>query len=227
MHIDLFSIADELYNYLTDHGIRFNSSGYPIMPSDMLLRDIPDEIIPFEHRNAAVAKDRAVLCHFANDELLYRRVKKYKEDTEILRDYMGVTGFDLSPRISWDIRKQRFHLLLNRMIDAYRIINKVYFMPNFRTGLLNTLDSVSYPPGTMYAVGSLGCARGNKINNEVSLRTKLLYLRPSMLLIYGNTMQYYLDILNDFGQAYKVFPDFKKMSFMKNSKECLNYGYKG
>ena len=221
MHIDLFAIADELYKYLTDHGIRFNRFGYPVIPTDNLLNDIPDEIVPYEHKNAAVDKKRTVLCHFANDEHLYRRVKKYKDDIDILREYMGATGFDLSPRVTWDIRKQRFNILISRMIDTYRVMNGVKLLQNFRSGSIDTLDSMTAPPGMMYAVGTLGCARGYFKYNEYLLKAKLLLLRPSKLLVYGRINQRYIDILDDFNQTYIVYPDFKSLSFKKNTKGGL------
>lgn len=72
-------------------------------------------------------------------------------------NHKGFGGFDLSPRINWDVNLQRFNLLLSKLADAFLATNGVKLMPNFRTGCLDTFEVLSiYPPNTWYSVGALG-----------------------------------------------------------------------
>ena len=119
--MNLFKIAENLQQALVDAGVRFNLDGYPIIPDEMILQDYPDEMVPFEHRNTCKDPQKTVLTHFSNDELLYRRLRRIDEDIEICKSYMGVAGFDLSPRLGWNVEQQKFNLLINQMVNTYRL----------------------------------------------------------------------------------------------------------
>ena len=102
MKRDLYKIAEYLYEYLIRHGIRFNNHGYPVIPEKYILKDEPEAIFPYTHRLACDDKSKTVICHFENDERLYPRLDTLKEDVEKLKGFMGVGGFDLSPRREFD-----------------------------------------------------------------------------------------------------------------------------
>jgi hypothetical protein len=216
MFMNLFKIADELYSHLTNAGIKFTEDGYPIIPDEMILKDFPDEIVPFEHRNVCVDKQTTVLSHFSNDELLYRRLRNLEKDISICREYMGVVGFDLSPRLGWNLEQQKFNLLINQLVNTYRAVNGIKILPNFRIGELSTISALnSYPSNCLFAVGTLGCSKGYKSINSTILRTKLLYKRPSGLLVYGKFHPEYQNILDEFGIPYKVYQDFKATCYSR------------
>lgn len=221
--MNLFKIAENLKKVLVDLGVCFNSDGYPIIPEEMILQDYPDEMVPFEHRNTCKNPKRTVLTHFSNDELLYRRLKHIDEDIEICKSYMGVVGFDLSPRLGWNIEQQKFNILINQMVNAYRAVNGVKILPNFRIGDIDTISSLdSFPSNCLYAVGTLGCSNGYVSINLFYLRTKLLYKRPNGLLIYGKLMPQYRTVLDEFGVSYRLYEDFKSFCFQR--KNVLQYG---
>lgn len=208
--MNLFKIADELHSYLMATGVHFTEKGYPIIPEEMILKDYPNEIIPFEHRNACIDKQTTVLSHFSNDDLLYRRLRNLKKDINICKEYTGVVGFDLSPRLGWNLEQQKFNLLINQLINAYRAVNGIKILPNFRIGELSTISALdAYPSNCLFAVGTLGCSKGYTSINSTILRTKLLYKRPKGLLIYGKLRPEHQLILDEFGVAYKVYQDFK------------------
>lgn len=216
MNINLFSIAAYLYEKLQKGGICFNQKGYPIIPPEMLITKVPEEIIPFEHRNDCINPKTTVLCHFGNDELLYRRLKKLDEDIDECRNYMGVTGFDLSPRRGYDVHYQEFNQVLNQMVNAYRALHGIHILPNFRTGDISTIDSLSSnPPNSIYVAGTLGCARGYVLQNKILLKTKILYARPRELLIYGTLQNEYSAIMDEYGQPYRVYDDYQRNSRRK------------
>lgn len=214
--MNLFKIADELCFILTNAGIKFTENGYPIIPDKMILKDYPDEIIPFEHRNACINKHTTVLSHFSNDELLYRRLRNLEKDINICKEYMGVVGFDLSPRLGWNLEQQKFNLLINQLLNAYRAVNGIKILPNFRIGELSTISALdSYPSDCLFAVGTLGCSKGYKSINSTILRAKLLYKRPNGLLVYGMLHPEYQNILDEFGIPYRVYQDFKTTCYCR------------
>ncbi|MGM9665612.1 MAG: DUF4417 domain-containing protein [Eubacteriales bacterium] len=214
--MNLFKIAENLHQSLAHAGIRFTRDGYPVIPKEMILQEYPDEMVPFEHRNACKNPHKTVLTHFSNDELLYRRLRHIDEDIEICKTYMGVVGFDLSPRLGWNIEQQRFNLLINQMVNAYRAINGVRILPNFRIGDITTISALdSFPANSLYAVGALGCSKGYAAINTAYLNAKLLYKRPDGLLVYGKLMPQYKAILDEFGITYRVYEDFKSMCYRR------------
>ncbi len=166
----------------------------------MLLNEEPEEIVPFDNKNSCKNPNRSVVCYYEKDEKLYRRLLKLDSDTIILKKYMAVAGFDLSPRLQTDLKNQKFNILLNRMIDVYRATNGIKILPNFRIGDLETLDSLStYPVGSCFAVGTLDCSCWKVTEADLSyMMAKLLYIRPSKLFIYGKLKEEYKRILEKF-----------------------------
>ena len=210
----LFSISDKLYAYLSANGIRFNEYGYPIVPKEMLLSEHPDEVIPFFCRNQAThSVQRTVLCFYSNDERIYPRLSKLDEDLDIYRKYMGICGFDLSPRINWDLNLQEFNILLSQLATVYLGLHGIRFFPNFRVGSWETINALSaYPHQSTFSVGTLGCAKGLTEFNLAYMRAKILYSLPKTLLIYGPLRPAYRTALDDSGVDYRVYTDFQKSS---------------
>ncbi len=216
MKTNLFEIANKLHQHLLRNGIKFNEYGYPIIPKEMILETEPSEIIPFQHKNQCKDKSKAVVCFFENDLELYRRLNKLEEDIEILKEFQGVTGFDLSPRLGWDEDTQKFNILINLMVNAYRGLKGIKILPNFRIGNENTLHSLSsYPPKSNYAVGSLGCSKGHMETNLFYLKMKLFYARPNKLFVHGSLKKEYEKYLKDYGIEFKLFTDFRTASYSK------------
>lgn len=199
--------------YLYKHGVNFTSAGYPIFTEDILSKEIPEGACPIGHTNHIKDKKNFLLVAFCNDEYIYRSIKKLPNELDYYLQFKAFGGFDLSPRINWDIKLQRFNLLINKLADAYLAVNGVKLIPNFRTGCLDTFDVLSiYPPNTWYSVGTLGSSKGHVKINELYLRTKLLITNPDMLIYYGTLKTEYKQILDEFGVPYKVFADFQRLS---------------
>ncbi len=214
--MDLIELAQDLYDYLVQHNVQFTDDGYPIFTDNMLLREIPEEVLPYDFKFAAKNKKKTILVTYANDEHVYKRLLSLKQDIDVYRQYMGVAGFDLSPRISWDLNLQKFNILLNMMADVYLALNGIKIMPNFRTGSLKTMDILQcYPKNCWFMVGSLGCAKGHVQINEMYLRTKIILTNPDMLIYYGILKSEYKQILEETGINYKVFEDFQSKSRRK------------
>lgn len=214
--MNLFKIATELQEYLEKHGMSFNEKGYPVFTEDMLLKELPEGVCPIGQTYYVKDKSKYLLVSFSNDENVYKKLESLRNDVDEYLQYKAFGGFDLSPRINWDVNLQQFNLLLNKLADAYLAINGVKLIPNFRTGCLETFDVLSiYPANTWYSVGALGCGKGKIKINEMYLRTKLLVANPDMLIYYGKLKSEYAHILDEYEVKYKVFTDFQRLSRRK------------
>ncbi len=217
--MDLFSLAETITDYLKRHGVKFSEEGYPNFTDDMLLREVPEEVAPIGRTSFVKDKSRTLLVSFRNDEEIYKYLFSLNDTIKICKSYLGFGGFDLSPRINWDVKLQRFNILLNMLADAYLAVNGIKLMPNFRIGCLETIDVLSsYPQHTWFTVGALGGGRGRIKINKMYLMTKLLITNPDMLIYYGKLKPEYAEILDQYGVSYRVFEDFQRIS-RKRRKE--------
>jgi len=216
MNSSIYTTAEYLFTFLVKHGIKFNIHGYPVIPAECILQDTPEEIVPFDHRNACNSPSKTVICFFSKDQRLYPRLGTLDKDIGKLRRYLAVGGFDLSPRREHDPSLQEFNLLLNRMIDAYRALHDIKILPNFRTGSIDTINSLSsYPSGSNFLVGTVGCAQRHLQQGDILLRAKLIYARPEMLFVYGPFKSLYQATLDELGQEYRHFEDFRCATWPK------------
>ncbi len=214
--MNLFKLAIELEKHLREKGVEFTEEGYPIFTEDMLLKDMPEGVCPISQTYYVKDKSKYLLVSFSNDENIYKKLMSLQNDVDVYLQYKGFGGFDLSPRINWDVNLQKFNLLLSKLADAFLAVNGVKLIPNFRTGCLDTFGVLSiYPPNTWYSVGALGCGRGRIKINEMYLRTKLVVTNPDMLIYYGKLKPEYAQILEEYGVHYKVFTDFQRLSRRK------------
>lgn len=211
---NLLKLSDKLYTYLLNNGISFNQYGYPIVPRDMFLNEYPDEMIPFFCRNQAThPKSKTVLCSFSNDDRIYTRLSRLDEDIKIYKEYMGISGFDLSPRINWDIRLQKFNILLSQMATIYVGLHGIKFLPNFRVGSWETINALSsYPHHSVFAVGTLGCAKSLTKYNIAYMKAKIYFALPKSLLIYGSLKPEYKTVLDEMNIEYTKYTDFQRTS---------------
>lgn len=211
-YIDLFKIFSELHAFLKDSGIQFTKEGYPIFREEFILREKPREILPFSHRNACKKKSKTTVCFFENDKFLYRRLARLNQDLPVYKEFLGICGFDLSPRIGWSVESQKFNIALSQMAAIYLALHGVKIIPNFRIGLLEeTISSLAvYPQGSPFALGVLGCYK-RKITqkDKIYLQTKILYALPSNIYIYGKLEDDLIDLLKDSGVSIKFFEDFR------------------
>ena len=210
--MDLTHLALKLYAYLKQKGINFNDEGYPIFSREMLLNDAPKYVLPIGHTSVKDKKN-ALLVFFSNDQNIYKRLLRLEQDLSFYKQFYGVSGFDLSPRINWNVRLQKFNILLSMMATAYLAVNGIKVMPNFRTGCIQTLPVLNcYPANSTYIAGTIGCSRGYIDINEMHLRFKLILSNPRQLIFYGTLKEQYSKLLKEFGIKHKCYLDFNRYS---------------
>ena len=218
--LDVKGLAAFLEEDARAHGIQFMEDGWPQFPKGMLLDEEPADMLPWRQRYAAADPARTVVCHFDSDEENYKRMAHLDEDLPEYRRFMGMAGFDLSPRIQWDEKLQRFNILLSMLATLYVGNRGVKVMPNFRTGDSGTFESLNaYPHDALFAVGALGCADGHVELNDFYLRMKSLVALPKKLFYYGTLRDEYRKTLDDVCLDYKVFPDLRSRTFHRDGSD--------
>ena len=72
--VDLYSLATRLEFSLRQQGISFSKEGFPIIPKEMLIHEVPDDIemFPLSKRHEANQPKCTILCAYENDSNLYR-----------------------------------------------------------------------------------------------------------------------------------------------------------
>lgn len=199
---------------IAEAGIGFDGNGMPILPPRSFIDGEPAEMLPYHQRNLAQKPDRTVICMFSPDYLLEQRIRCLRRNLIEYKAYMGVTGFDLSMRIGMKLEDQLRMAKINKIVDCYLAVNGVKILPNFRVGDVTSISVIlNYPKDIPYAVGALGCKRGASYIDEAILRAKIIYARPSRLLIYGEPRDDGIRILRDFGVPFNVYKDFRSRSY--------------
>lgn len=210
--INLYAAIASFEKFLKGKNVLFKN-GFPVIPGESLLHEIPKEILPHPSHLKAKNPAKTLICNFSQDDILYLSLKKLNERLAIWKHFMGICGFDFSARAGDDEINQDFYIYLNKLLDAFVALHDIKILPNFRTaGSLASLNILQlYPPNGIFAVGTLGCG-GNENLNSTLLRYKLLLARPKHLVIYGKLNATYRKILEEFAINYSVFEDYNRRS---------------
>lgn len=209
--VNVYDTASWLYHELSQNDIQFNNDGYPVFKPEFILWQKPKYILPFNHRNAAPEKSETALCFFMNDKLLYKRLANLQNDLDLFSGYLGICGFDLSPRMGWDDDLQKFNILLSQMITIWLALHGIKIIPNFRTGSFTTFSSLKAYQGNMpVAIGALGCWKKKlSLNDLLYFKLKILQCNPSFIFIYGMIEDELIEMIEESGIEYQVYPDFR------------------
>lgn len=212
MKINLYAAIADFEKFLKDKNVLFKD-GFPVIPKESLLNEIPEEILPHPSRLKAKNPAKTLICNFSQDDILYLSVKRITKRLAIWKHFMGICGFDFSARAGDDDINQDFYIYLNKLLDAFVALHGVKILPNFRTaGSMASLNILRlYPPNGIFAVGTLGCGGSENINSTL-LRYKLLLTRPKHLVIYGKLKDAFRKILEEFAVNYSVFEDYNRRS---------------
>ncbi|MBR0032807.1 MAG: DUF4417 domain-containing protein [Treponema sp.] len=209
--INVYDIASWLYHELSQNDIQFNYEGYPVFKPEFILWQKPKYILPFNHRNAAPVKSETALCFYMNDKLLYKRLSNLKNDLSLFSGYLGICGFDLSPRMGWDEDLQKFNILLSQMATIWLALHGIRIIPNFRTGSFTTFSSLNaYYKNMPVAIGALGCWKKKlSLNDLLYFKLKIFQCNPQFILIYGMIEDELIEMIEESGIEYQVYPDFR------------------
>lgn len=212
--LDELKLADQYYLYLYDHGQEFTDEGFPIFKRDNFLDKWPELVVPYYNRKSklVIEPKKTVLCHFSKDIYIYPRLENILNDLPIYQQFLGVIGSDITVTEDMDKEWQKFQMLINQLFLAILAQNKIKIIFNTRSGN-KVYPEVFFhiPKGIMCASSTLGCKQ-EKFPYDYRYLSKILYLFPSKLIIYGKESTIMLNQLRNMGISYHVYPDFHRLS---------------
>ena len=151
------------------------------------------------------------LYHSA-DAPLYVRLEKVFDELPDFKRFQGVIGLDITVTEDMDLEWQNAIMLLNQLYSAILGCNGIKIVLNARTGSSQTIHNFScIPKNIVCATSFLGC-RHLKNNTDFGFISKMLYLMPSKLMIYGKHDRIAENQLDTMGINYRVYPDFHRIS---------------
>ena len=186
-----------------------NYAGLFEFPCILPTYDVPKKLIPFS--KAVSCKEYDQWVHFyENDylfERLWRRPRKY---LEILRKYQGVILPDFSLYRDMPFVMQLWNIYRSRAIGHWLQINGITVIPNIRFGDRRTYriccDGIQ--KNCVISLGALGNLK-NPVNREIFLKGLdyvINRLKPTVVIIYGNVPERYIQKYIDDGINIVIFP---------------------
>lgn len=218
--VDLLELEHSYRDYLLSHNVHFDDRGNPIFHSSMFLDKWPETIIPYSCRNnAALVADpkQTAICFFTKDSLIYPRLEKVFEELDEYRRFMAVVSMDLTFTSDMEVELQRLIVTINQLFAMILAINGIKIILNTRSGSLDCTSAFSnVPKGISVSSGFLGCERLQEDN--LSYISKMLFLFPSKVLIYGKHDPKAEEQLDRFGFDYRVYADVHRRT--KSKEVC-------
>lgn len=217
MREGLISLFARLDRELRQAGIAFTNEGYPVFPETMLLHTPPADMADWNHRRSVDTPTALTIpVMFMDDMSIIRRLQHLDRDLAEYRRFMGVGGFDLSPRLDDDPVLQRFSIILSMMATIWLGLHGIPILPNWRIGDERTLPAMdAYPRGSLFAVGTLGCSHGDASRGLELARMKLARNPPDRLLLYGPLTPAVRRLLEETGTRYTAFREYRRRSYDK------------
>lgn len=189
MQFNIIKWCDQKISYLKEEGIEFKKD-IPQLPKEYLYTDRPSAVSTFAYRNDIPEEEKktSLLTFFMFENRLWPRITKIDDDIKILKQYGGVTGFDLSPSIGMFRPRQRLSILINAIHACYLGTKGVKILPNYRAGDFGTLCTADYfPDDCSFIIGNLGCTtHGYKAYGEYQLDIVLKKKKLDVLYVYGS-----------------------------------------
>ncbi len=210
--LDFFQITDKYLTYLSDK-IEFSNDGFPIFTKEMFLEEEPEMIIPYYNRHNKLVKEpsKTVICFFGADSSLYHRLEKVLNELDEYRQFQGVIGLDVTVTADMDPEWQNAIMLLNQLFLAVLACNGIKIVMNARIGSPGTVKNLcGFPKNIVCATGFLGCDKLSS-DSDLTFISKILYLMPSKLLIYGKHDKIAEKQLTMMGIDYRVYPDLHRL----------------
>lgn len=212
--LNVFQCIDKLYDYLEQFKLKYDRNGFPIFTKEMFLCKYPQLVIPYYLRNNKIVKNRksTLLCFYCPDFRIYPRFTNIEKDIVTYQEYMGVIGSDITVTADMDIEWQNALMLLNQLHMAVLAVNGIKIVFNLRNGNDETLKNFSViPKNIMCASGFLGCEK-QKVHSDFRYLSKVMYVKPSKLILYGKKDSIIENQLNLMGIEYKRYDDFHTIS---------------
>ena len=224
---NLINWCDQKITFLKKNGIEF-SKGLPVIPQKSLYSDIPYMVETYAHRHDIPSEIRSssLISYFENDRNLMNRLYKIDDEIEVLKQYGGICGFDLSPCVTMLRPRQKLSLLVSAVFNCYVALHGVKVLINARIGDLSTTSLVNnIPAQSNFITGEIGCHNnGYKAYGLYQLKLIKNKIHPKIIFVYGFLSNKDIRIICDnSNQLFIVYPNRRRR--MRDNKVAVAIKY--
>ena len=220
--VNLLKIEHTYREYLISRNVEFNDMGNPLFDESMFITEYPDVIVPYTCRNnkkLVENSEKTAICFFMGDSLLYPRLEKVFKDIDEYRRFMAVVGMDLTFTPDMETELQQLIITINQLFMMILAINGIKIILNTRSGSVEFASVFgNIPKRVVVSSGFLGCDGLQETN--MSYLSKILFLFPSKICIYGKHDHVAEQQLERLGFEYKHYDDVH----MRTRNKEVNYG---
>ena len=159
---------------------------------------------------------------------LYENRSKLDEITsheiEVLKEYGGIVGFDLSPCVGMLRPRQRFSILINALFSCYCGMKGIKVLPNYRAGDFGTIAMAHFfPNDCSFMIGNHGCNSNEFVSySEYQLEIILDGSEIDILYVYGSIRRREAEkLVLKYGLEIITFPD--RRNRVRNGSKAYRY----
>lgn len=182
-------IKDTFQAYLVEGANFTEEDEYPIIEMEMVSKEKPIKIIPFNKYKEEKNISECYICFYAPDETFERIRRNPKKYTSLFKRCNGIIGFDFSVHVDMPLIKQKSQMNDNLSLTYYYGRKGIKIIPNIRFGTEETCDEFlsAMPHNTLIAIGTHGFIqlKSQKYNWFRELNKIIDVLNPSGIIVYG------------------------------------------
>lgn len=208
VYTEPISVADSFQAFLVE-GAKFTSEEeYPVLESDMIPKELPQKIMPFEKAiNFQGDLRDTYICFYSPDATFERVRRNPKKYLNFFKRTAGIIGFDFSVHSDMPIVKQKSQMNDNLSLTYYYGKNGIKIIPNVRCGIDELLPEFldAIPKNSIIAIGTHGFTKTKQEMCEwyCFLEQVVEVLSPSAVVVYGPTKEYSFE---DFANKTEFIP---------------------
>ncbi len=184
-------VSDSFQAFLVEGATFTKGEEYPILESDMISKDIPENIMPFNkalHYQGDLSK--VFVATYAPDESFERVRRNPQCYVNFFKRTAGIIGFDFSIHSDMPIVKQKSQMYDNLALSYYYGKQGIPIIPNLRCGVDELLPEFleTIPTHSLVAIGTHGFIKTipEKAEWYCIIEEIINKLKPSGIIVYGN-----------------------------------------
>ena len=202
---EFITLIDSLIKYEIEHGVEFDSNGFPVFSGDMFYNGEITNIIPYDQKHNA--NNNSAICFYEHDKYLYRKLslKKLDKVSNELKKYPCFIGYDLSIFTDLSSYVQYYTILCNLVVDMYLVLQGNKLIPNIRNSSIDY--HYVFKEAKIVCCGTIGCSK-NKEKRLISIERIKEYScnnANKVLLLYGplQVTEYNIIQIDNFRRCWK------------------------
>lgn len=188
--IKAHGVPDSFKAFLVENASFTSSEEYPILTKDMISKELPEKIMPF---NKAITfqgdLSKTFICFFEKDETFERVRRNPNKYLSFFKRTAGIIGLDFSVHSDMQVVKQKSQMNDNLSLTYYYGKQGIKIIPNIRCGIDELVPEFleAIPKHCIIALGTYGFIKTRPEKHEwyCFLETIIKTLEPTKIIVYG------------------------------------------